>query len=257
MNHSDRSDVFISYRRVDKTFVQQLDQAIKETGREVWVDWEDIPPGSTDFNEDIMRGIEGADTFIAVLSPEYLKSPYTLSELDHAAKLHKRLVPLVLEKFDSDPDINVPSSISHINWVYFTPHVGEENTFDDAFPRLVQALEVDVDHVRLHTRYLMRARMGRQRQESQLSTERFRDRRGGSVAGRRSAQRSAPHPASQRIRLFQPGGGAFAAAAAAGRNQCGAGHLDCIVCPVAAALPAGGTGAPRICSSTAVCRAGT
>ena len=158
MTQSDRSDVFISYRRVNKEFVQRLDQSLKDEGLEVWIDWEDIPPGSIDFNDDIQRGIEGADSFIAVLSPDYLMSPYTMGELEYAARLHKKLIPIVFQKFDDNPQIEIPTTISHINWIYFTPHIGEQNDFEDAFPRIIQALQTDLDHVRHHTRLLIRAR---------------------------------------------------------------------------------------------------
>lgn len=150
-----RSDVFISYRRKDKEFTRQLDQALKREGLEVWVDWEDIPPGSTDFIEDIRVGIEGADVFLAVMSPAYLESTYTMGELQLAVENHKRIVPIVHKKFDH---ISIPKEIGHINWVYFTPHVGEENTFDEAFPVLMEAILADQEYTAAHTRYLLRAR---------------------------------------------------------------------------------------------------
>lgn len=150
-----RSDVFLSYRRIDKEFTQQLDQAFKKENLEVWVDWEDIPPGSTDFTADIQKGIEGADVFVPVLTPAYLESPYCMGELDMAIELHKRIVPIVLQKFDI---AKIPSKISHINWVYFTPHVGEANTFEDAFPVLMAAIRIDQEHTATHTRLLLRAK---------------------------------------------------------------------------------------------------
>lgn len=150
-----KSDVFLSYRRADKVFTQRLDQAIKAEGLEVWVDWEDIPPGSTDFTQDIKDGIEGADVFVAVLSPSYLESPFCMGELEMAMDLHKRIVPIVLEKFDVS---KIPSAVGHINWVYFTPHVGDENKFEDAFPVLMEAINTDHDYVADHTRFLLRAK---------------------------------------------------------------------------------------------------
>lgn len=148
-------DVFISYRRKDIDFVKQLDEALKATKREIWIDWEDIPPGVTDFSAEIARGIEESDVFIAVLSPHYLESQYCLGELDHAAKHAKKIVPLVYETFDGKP---VPAHVSHINWVYFCEHAGQINTFEESFPRLISAIETDYDYVRQHTRLLVRAR---------------------------------------------------------------------------------------------------
>ena len=47
--------------------------------------------------------------------------------------------------------------ISHINWIYFTPHAGHKNDFEESFPRVIEAMEVDFDYVRSHTRLLQRA----------------------------------------------------------------------------------------------------
>lgn len=150
----DRSDVFLSYRRANVEFAKQLDQALKATGREVWVDWEDIPPGIAGFTDEIERGIEGADAMLCVLSPEYMQSEYCLMELRHALALNKRIVPVVYNKFEGD----APEGIGHINWVYFCPHAGQTNPFDEAFAKVVAALETDFEHVRTHTRLMLRAK---------------------------------------------------------------------------------------------------
>jgi uncharacterized protein YjiK len=149
-----RSDVFLSYRRADVEFVKQLHAALEATGRDVWIDWDDIPPGVAGFTGEIEAGIEGADVFVAVLSPTYLDSEYCLMELSKALELNKRLVPIVYQKFEGNP----PSGIGHINWVYFCPHAGQTNTFEEAFPKVIQAIEADFDHMRAHTRLLLRAR---------------------------------------------------------------------------------------------------
>jgi WD40 repeat protein len=150
----EQSDVFVSYRRTDVDFVKKVCQALKDTGREVWVDWEDIPPGVEGFGDEIQRGIEGANAFIAILSPSYLESEYCLMELREALKLKKRIVPIVFKKFEPAPP---PEGIGHINWVYFTPHAGQENTFEESFPKVIQSLEADYEYSREHTRLLTRA----------------------------------------------------------------------------------------------------
>lgn len=152
---NDSSDVFVSYRRKDVEFAKQFVSELQNLGKQVWIDWEDIPPGSVGFADDIKRGLEGADAFICILSPDYLESTYCVDlELGYAVELNKRIVPMVLKKFDDYP---VPESISHINWVYFTPHAGHENTFEESFPKVIQALEVNLEHIRTHRRFLTRA----------------------------------------------------------------------------------------------------
>lgn len=155
MSASEYSDVFISYRRTDVDFVKQLVTALQAAGKEVWVDWEDIPPGSVGFTDDIKRGLQAADAFIAVLSPDYLNSPYCVDmELAHALTHNKKVIPIIYRKFD---DAQTPEGISHINWIYFIPHAGHENSFEDGVKRVLQALDQDVDHMRQHKRLLLRA----------------------------------------------------------------------------------------------------
>jgi hypothetical protein len=149
------SDVFISYRRTDVKIAQDLVKKLEEAGKEVWVDWEDIPPGSEVFTDDIKRGLEGADAFICILSPDYLESKYCVDlELKRAVSLDKRIIPIIYRKFDA---AKTPDGISHINWIYLTPHAGQTNTFEEAVPRVVDALNADLDHIRAHKRFLLRA----------------------------------------------------------------------------------------------------
>ncbi len=155
MSASDYSDVFISYRRKDVEITKSIVEALRASGREVWVDWEDIPPGSVGFSDDIKRGLEGADAFLALLSPAYLESPYCVDmELKYAVELKKKLIPVVLEKFDGH---TVPADISHINWIYFTPHAGQENDFASGMQKVIAALDQDLEYVRAHTRLGLRA----------------------------------------------------------------------------------------------------
>src|SRR5215831_9733800 len=132
----DRSDIFISYRRSDVEFTKRFCKALQDTGRELWVDWEDILPGIEGFTDEIQRGIEGANAFICILSPSYLESEYCLMELKQALNLKKRIIPVVLTKFDPLPP---PDGIGQINWVYFTPHAGQENSFELALPKVIEA----------------------------------------------------------------------------------------------------------------------
>lgn len=155
MQSSDFSDVFVSYRRKNVEFTKQLVEALRDAGREVWIDWEDIPPASTGFSDDIKRGLEGADAFIAILSPDYMESYYCVElELGYAVELKKKIIPIVLEPFDQD---GLPEGVGSINWIYFTPHAGHNNTFEESFPKVLQALDQDLEHARFHKRLALRA----------------------------------------------------------------------------------------------------
>ncbi len=77
-------DVFISYSRKDKEFVRRLDEALAARGREAWVDWEGIRP-TEEFMQAIYAAIEGADTFVFVLTPDSVASQACRREIAHAA----------------------------------------------------------------------------------------------------------------------------------------------------------------------------
>src|SRR5690348_2104855 len=74
------TDIFISYSRKDKAFVQQLAAALYAAKRAVWVDWNDILP-SEDFLQSIYAGIDAADTFVFVLSPDSINSEVCFKEV--------------------------------------------------------------------------------------------------------------------------------------------------------------------------------
>lgn len=146
---SEQANVFISYSRRNKAFVQQLHSALSTTRREVWVDWDSIPVAG-DWWQEIQLGIELADTFLFVISPDSVASKVCGQEIEEAVKHHKRLVPVVFE--DVPPD-QVHPELARLNWIFFR----SEDDFQSSFQRLLAALDQDLDYVRSHTRLLVRA----------------------------------------------------------------------------------------------------
>lgn len=144
------SEVFISYSRKDKVFVQKLNDSLDAIGRDAWVDWEGIPV-TAEWWQEIQKGIEEANTFIFVLSPNSIQSKVCRDEVEYAVSLNKRLIPVVSDSgFDSAA---VHPSLAKINYQFFR----EEDVFEKSFLSLVKALDTDLDHVRMHTRILQRA----------------------------------------------------------------------------------------------------
>jgi hypothetical protein len=142
--------VFVSYSRKDREFVRRLHDALRRSGRDVWVDWEDIPP-SAEWLAEIERGIESADTFVFVLSPDSVSSQTCGIECAHAAKLGKRIVPVVARDVRA---ADVAEPLRKLNWLFFRP--GDD--FDAAFAALLRAIDTDLAWVRAHSRLLVRAR---------------------------------------------------------------------------------------------------
>ncbi|HYR57146.1 MAG TPA: toll/interleukin-1 receptor domain-containing protein, partial [Chthoniobacteraceae bacterium] len=140
------ADVFISYSRKDKDFVQRLDAALQQRQREAWVDWEGIRP-TEEFMQAIYGAIEGANTFIFVLSPDSISSKVCAKEIAHAVAQNKRMVPLVAREVE---DSQVPEALGKLNYIFFR----ESDSFDQATDSLITALDTDLDWVRTHTRLL-------------------------------------------------------------------------------------------------------
>ena len=147
---TDRQDVFISYSRIDIEFVRRLHDALAEAGKDVYVDWEDIPAWSPDWQQELFAAIERADTFIFVLSESSLASEHIKVELDHAVEQGKRIKPLYLHEVD---DEHVPDALRRPQWTDFR----QPERFDQAFAELLDVLNTDVDWLQAHTRLLLDA----------------------------------------------------------------------------------------------------
>ncbi len=173
------SDVFISYSRKDSKFVRRLFDALEKQERDVWVDWEDIPLTADWWNE-ICTGIEAAHTFVFVISPDSIASPVCNLEVAHALQHNKRLVPVVRQETDEkmafgalaayDLDDNTQKTLAERdvlavardnwgalarhNWLFFE----DDADFEDGFQKLLTAIDTDLEHVRTHTRLLVRAK---------------------------------------------------------------------------------------------------
>lgn len=161
------ADIFISYSRKDNEFVTRLFEALKAAGREVWLDVKNIPPNA-EWMAEISLSIESADDFVFVISPDSLRSEICARELDHAIAHNKRLVPIVWREPAGE---KARPELSKLNWIFFR----SEDSFEQAFTTLQTALDTDLDHVRLHTRLLVRAREWETRGHSSSLTLRGED----------------------------------------------------------------------------------
>lgn len=142
-------DLFISYSRRDEAFVRRLYDALGEHDRRAWVDWKGIPP-TADWLAEVFAAIESAENFVFVISKASLASEVCAREVDHAVKCRKRLVPLVWGQIE---DEKVPAELRRLNWIVCRN--------DEEFPRasssLLEALSLNLEWVREHTRLLVRA----------------------------------------------------------------------------------------------------
>ena len=142
-------DVFISYSRDDDVFVRRLYDALNEKERRAWVDWKGIPP-TADWMAEVYAAIESGDNFVFVLSQASLASEVCSREVEHAVKCRKRLVPFVWGEID---DEKVPDELRRLNWIICR----NDADFPRASTALLEALELNLEWVREHTRLLVRA----------------------------------------------------------------------------------------------------
>lgn len=142
--------VFISYSRRDKAFVQKVHDAVKKSGLDVWVDWENIPLTS-DWWAEIQRGIENADAFAFVISPDSLNSKVCGDEIQTAVNANKRLIPILFREAEKNDQI--PANIGATNWVYMR----SEEELASNLPEMLRIIHTDLEWVQDHTRLLVRA----------------------------------------------------------------------------------------------------
>src|SRR5215207_4265239 len=144
------ADIFISYAREDQDFVRRLQDALEEHNRNTWIDWKDIPL-TAKWKEEVFSAIDQADSFAAVISPDFIVSKPCQEELDHASHDNKRMVPLWHRDVD---DEEVPPDLAAHQYVYLR----EKDDFEDSFELLLKALDTDLEWVRFHTRLLSGAK---------------------------------------------------------------------------------------------------
>ena len=142
--------LFISYSRKDTEFTRKLTGRLEADGLEAWVDWQDIPP-SVDWMKEIQKGIEDADVFLFLVSPDSIASPICAAEVDHAVLNGKRIIPVIARDFDARL---APATITHLNWIFFSR---PQDEFEHALGLVGSAIHTDYDWVQIHRRLQVRA----------------------------------------------------------------------------------------------------
>jgi len=142
---TDRVDAFISYSHLDRAWASGLRDALQRRGKRVWLDEQELRP-ATLWADELRRAITGADSFVFVMSPAAIASVECMRELEHAADLNKRILPVNLNVIADD---DIPARLRSRQ---FIPARGR---FDDdreaSLAQLVEAIETDLAWVRGHT----------------------------------------------------------------------------------------------------------
>ena len=146
--------VFISYSRDDLDFADQLDAALDVYGFECVIDRHGIS-GGEDWKRRLGNLISEADTVVFVLSPTSARSEICAWEVEEAAQLGKRILPVNCRPLEG---ASPPPRLRDLNYIFFHADPKAPGSgFGTGLAKLVAALNTDFDWLREHTRYLQRA----------------------------------------------------------------------------------------------------
>ncbi len=144
-------DVFMSYSRADSDFARKLNDTLQIQNKTTWFDQESIASG-TDFEQEIYRGIESANNFLFIISPNSIGSPYCATEVEYAMNLNKRIVTVLYREIE---EATLHPGLAKVQWIDFSQHGAD---FLTKFGELTRTLDSDPDYVRSHTRIFLRAK---------------------------------------------------------------------------------------------------
>lgn len=113
MNYTPKS-VFISHASIDSGLAQQVTKILESNGTSCWIAPRDIAAG-TNYNEAILKGIEGCTAMLLIMSEAANKSDHVMVELERAFNYKKVLIPLRVREVL--PSKKLEYFISSAQWV--------------------------------------------------------------------------------------------------------------------------------------------
>ncbi|HSG45954.1 MAG TPA: TIR domain-containing protein [Anaerolineales bacterium] len=141
--------VFISYSRKDIDFAKRLTGELQKSDLDFWIDWEGIPP-TVDWWKEIEKGIEEANIFLFLISPDSASSKVCRQEIEVAVKNGKRIIPIVVREIDWD---NTPQHLGHLNYIFFRV----TDNFTGSVNKLLTAIQTDYEWAATHRRLQVKA----------------------------------------------------------------------------------------------------
>jgi tetratricopeptide (TPR) repeat protein len=139
-----RPKVFVSYSRRDRDFAAELVAHLETRDFQPFLDRTDIAPGEP-WQDRLAGLIRAADTMVFVVSPDSTRSTICEWEIAEAARLGKRILPLVCRPTE---DAAIPPTLARLNFIFAT----EAPDVPRALARLEDSLRMNLDWVREHTR---------------------------------------------------------------------------------------------------------
>ena len=152
-------DAFISYARQDSTaFAITLYEKLTKHGFNIWLDQSDMPR-AVNFPEEIKQAITKSHNFIFIISPRAVQSTHCLDEINEAAKLNKRIIPLMYLTATDGWD-NLPDIFKKLDRIFCRQDKldnGEIDFDNNCITDIVTVLGRQSQQIEQHTRLLVKA----------------------------------------------------------------------------------------------------
>lgn len=120
--------VFISYKRDDRSFVDELENRIIDADMETWSDTQ-LRAGES-WRQKIDEAIEDSFAVVVVMTPEARQSEYVTYEWSFAMGMQIPIIPIMLKKTELHPKLN------DLHFLDFTDRYGEP--WNDLIDRLAE-----------------------------------------------------------------------------------------------------------------------
>lgn len=140
----EKLEVFISYAREDLAFADELVAGLELMDFRPIIDRQSIKAGE-DYQTRIGGLLLSADTVIFILSPDSVGSRICMWEIEEAARLSKRILPVFWRPVDMG---TLPERLGRINYIRFD----ERHSFAKGLKELSQALREDLGWLREHSK---------------------------------------------------------------------------------------------------------
>lgn len=114
----DNNYIFLSYRSLDIEFGLKIVNDLKANGIRMWMDKLEIRP-SDDWVNALSKGVDGCTAMLALITPDYLKSPYCIRELHRAYRLNRIIFPVLLQPINPEDlplELERTQSLDFIKW---------------------------------------------------------------------------------------------------------------------------------------------
>jgi len=144
------TQVFISYVVEDQDIKEEIEKSLWREGITNWRNKTDIQTG-VDFQEEINRGIEGADNFIYLISPNSLLSKYCQQEISLALQYKKKIIPLLIKATNLE---EIPPQLRHLQFIDVTE---TSDNLAEGIAQLIREIKTDAAYYLEHKVLLVKA----------------------------------------------------------------------------------------------------